>query len=149
MELHCIPSAGNAKRPKKRLGSGPGSGLGKTCGRGTKGQRARTGSSIRPGFEGGQTPLYRKLPRRGFSNSLFRVSYQVVNVGALVKFDEGSLVNPQSLYALGLIRDAGEPVKLLAEGIVEKKLSVELNACSASARRKIEAAGGTCLTQTV
>lgn len=149
MELHSIPSAGGAKKRKKRLGSGPGSGLGKTCGKGHKGQLARSGCSIRLGFEGGQMPLYRKLPRRGFSNFLFKTVYQVVNVEDLDRFDSGSHVDAKALSSMGLVRDPLAPVKLLAKGDLSKKLTVEVDSFSDSAKHKVESVGGTCSSRAV
>ncbi len=143
MELHSIPNIGNAK--KKRLGCGPGSGRGKTSGKGHKGQRARAGKSIRPGFEGGQMPLYRRLPHRGFNNDSFRVSYQIVNVEDLLVFGMDAEVTRGTLAACGLIRNIDSPVKLLGSGIVTNRLIVTLDKYSQSARDKIQSAGGTCV----
>jgi len=131
-----------AHRPRKRVGRGPGSGLGKTSGRGHKGQKARAGHKKSPWFEGGQTPLYRRLPKRGFYNP-FRVSYQLVNLEALEKaFSDGDEVSPESLRAKGLIRKSG-PVKLLGRGELTRNLRVKVDACSGSAAKAVEAAGGT------
>ena len=122
MNLQSIPTIKGATRPTRRLGRGEGNGHGKTCGRGHKGQKARSGGGIRVGFEGGQMPLYRKLPRRGFNNFNFRVTYQTVNVGDLARV-EGDTVSRESLVKAGLIRDNGEGVKLLGDGELEKAFS--------------------------
>lgn len=141
MNLHNIPTVKGATHPSKRLGRGEGSGHGKTCGRGHKGQKSRSGGSIRVGFEGGQMPLYRKLPRRGFNNFNFRKPMQSVNVGELSKL-EGTEVTRESLIAAGLIRDNKDSVKLLGDGDADKAYTVLLDKVSASAKAKIEAAGG-------
>lgn len=141
MNLHNIPTVKGATHPSKRLGRGEGSGHGKTCGRGHKGQKSRSGGSIRVGFEGGQMPLYRKLPRRGFNNFNFRKPTQSVNVGELSKL-EGTEVTRESLIAAGLIRDNKDSVKLLGDGDADKAYTVLLDKVSASAKAKIEAAGG-------
>ena len=130
-------------KDKKRVGRGIGSGYGKTAGRGTKGQNARTGGGVRPGFEGGQNPLAKRLPKkRGFS-AINRIEYQVVNVSALEKFKDGLVVDAAALAAAGLVKKAGERIKLLAGGEVTKKLTVKVTAASASAKAAIEKAGGT------
>jgi len=141
MNLENIPSIKGATHPTKRLGRGEGSGHGKTSGKGHKGQKARSGGGIRIGFEGGQMPLYRKLPRRGFNNYNFKETFQLVNVGQLEKI-EGEAVNRESLVAAGLIRDNAEPVKLLGDGELSKAFTVEVDKVSASAESKIQAAGG-------
>lgn len=141
MNLDNIPTIEGATHPTKRLGRGEGSGHGKTCGKGHKGQKARSGGGIPVGFEGGQMPLYRKLPRRGFNNFKFRTSYQLVNVGQLEKL-QGDQVSRELLIAAGLIRDNRQGVKLLGDGEVSKAFSVRLDKVSNAARRKIEAAGG-------
>ena len=129
-----------ATTARKRVGRGVGSGLGKTSGRGHKGHKARTGGSTNPGFEGGQMPLYRRLPKRGFTNP-FKVTAQVVNLSQLSALD-GADVTPETLEAAGIVRQAGVPVKLLGGGDAERAYKVSGMACSASARTKIEAAGG-------
>lgn len=129
-------------RQRKRLGRGTGSGLGKTAGKGHKGQRARKSGNIRPGFEGGQMKLYMRLPKRGFHN-MFRVDYNVVNLDTLSKFFEsGETVSPESLTAKGLVRFANKPIKLLARGALNKKLDVSLHNASTTAKAAIEKAGG-------
>ena len=141
MNLDNIPTIKGATHSTKRLGRGHGSGHGKTSGKGHKGQKARSGGGIRIGFEGGQMPLYRKLPRRGFNNYNFRTSYQVVNLAELSKV-EGDLVNRSVLIEAGLVRDNKQGIKVLGDGNVEKAFTVEADKVSASARAKIEAAGG-------
>ena len=141
MNLENIPTIKGATHPTKRLGRGEGSGHGKTSGKGHKGQKARSGGGIRIGFEGGQMPLYRKLPRRGFNNFNFKVSYQLVNVGQLEKL-EGDEVSRKTLIKAGLIRDNKQGVKLLGDGEVSKAYTVTVCKVSCSAKSKIEAAGG-------
>ena len=141
MNLENIPTIKGATHPTKRLGRGEGSGHGKTSGKGHKGQKARSGGGIRIGFEGGQMPLYRKLPRRGFNNKNFKVSYQLVNVGQLEKL-EGDTVDRESLIAAGLVRDNDQGVKLLGDGELAKAFTVNVDRVSVSAKSKIEAAGG-------
>lgn len=144
MNLENIPTIKGATHPTKRLGRGEGSGHGKTCGKGHKGQKCRSGGGIPIGFEGGQMPLYRKLPRRGFNNYNFRTSYQLVNVGQLAKL-EGETVSRETLVNAGLVRDNNEGVKLLGEGEVSKVFTVTVDKISKSAKNKIEAAGGTVI----
>jgi large subunit ribosomal protein L15 len=129
-------------RARIRKGRGPGSGIGKTAGRGGKGQTARSGGSTRPGFEGGQMPLIRRIPKRGFTNP-FRQPAQVVNVGFLAKLAEGVEITPETLFGAGLVRRPDHPVKLLGMGDVGRKFVVKSVAVSTSARKKIEQAGGT------
>jgi large subunit ribosomal protein L15 len=140
LTLSNIHPPKGATTARKRIGRGIGSGLGKTSGKGHKGHKARTGGSTNPGFEGGQMPLYRRLPKRGFTNP-FKVTAQVVNLAQLSALD-GTDVTPESLAAAGLIRQAGIPVKLLAQGEAERAYRVSGMACSAAARTKVEAAGG-------
>jgi len=144
MELHDLHPAPGAKRARKRVGRGPGSGNGKTAGRGHKGQKSRSGYSRRYGFEGGQMPLVRRLPKRGFHN-IFRVEFQVVNLRDLERvFADGDLVTPEALVEQGLVRGGKHPVKVLADGELSKKLTVQAHKFSATAKAAIEAAGGTC-----
>ncbi|GMV08224.1 MAG: 50S ribosomal protein L15 [Gemmatimonadota bacterium] len=138
-ELHDLSPSRGSHRNRKRVGRGPGSGLGKTAGRGQKGQKARTGGTVNPHFEGGQMPLHRRIPKRGFTN-IHRVEYQVVNVRDLDAF-EGQ-VNAETLKGAGLIGNVRRPVKVLGQGEVTKALAVEAHAFSKSAKEKIEAAGG-------
>lgn len=139
-ELHDLSPARGSHRGRKRVGRGQGSGLGKTAGRGQKGQKARTGGKVSPHFEGGQMPLHRRIPKRGFTN-INRVEYQVVNLRDLEAF-EGT-VNAEVLKAAGLIGHVRRPVKVLGQGELTKALVVEADAFSKSAKEKIEAAGGT------
>ena len=143
MRLHNLPKSGGFK-PRKRIGRGEGGGRGKTSGRGHKGQRSRTGFSQRPGFESGHIPLYRKLPKRGFSNFQFRVNFDVVNLDDLNRI-EGDIVDRSALVAAGLLRSNSRLYKILGEGEVSRKLSVSAHKFSASAKTKIEAAGGEAL----
>jgi large subunit ribosomal protein L15 len=140
MKLHELSPAPGSKHSRKRLGRGPGSGTGKTAGKGHKGQRSRSGFSQRFGFEGGQMPLVRRVPKRGFTN-IFRVEYTVVNLSRLEDFD--GEVTPQALIDRGLAR-VGRPVKILGDGEFTKKLKVSAHKFSKSARARIEAAGGSC-----
>ncbi len=134
------PQPGSTKQ-KKRLGRGQGSGHGKTAARGENGYKSRSGSSIRPGFEGGQMPLHRRLPKRGFTN-IFKNQFAVVNVEGLDKFDDGAVVDRQALLDKGLVGRKYSQVKLLGNGDISKKLTVKVDRISATARQKIEAAGG-------
>ena len=134
------PVAG-ARHSKKRLGRGIGSGLGKTAGKGTKGQNSRSGGGVRPGFEGGQLPLFQRLPKRGFK-SISRVEYKVVNVEQLNVFDNGTVVDVAKLVEAGIVKELNELVKVLGNGKLEKKLTVKANKFSESAKKAIEAAGG-------
>jgi large subunit ribosomal protein L15 len=138
-ELHDLSPSSGSHRDRKRVGRGPGSGTGKTSGRGEKGQKSRSGGSVHPRFEGGQMPLIRRIPKRGFK-SINRVEYQVVNLRDLEKV-EGD-VSPESLKAVGLVRSLRKPVKILGIGDAAKKYAVTAHAFSASAKAKIEAAGG-------
>ncbi|HVS16303.1 MAG TPA: 50S ribosomal protein L15 [Thermoanaerobaculia bacterium] len=140
MKLHQLSPAKGSRKQRKRVGRGPGSGLGKTAGRGHKGQKSRAGYSRRPGFEGGQMPLVRRVPKRGFTN-IFRTEYAVVNVADLVAF-EGQ-VGPVELLQAGKVR-RGLPVKVLGRGDLERAVVVQAHKFSATARQKIEAAGGRC-----
>ena len=143
-ELHNLQPAPGATKKRKRVGRGPGSGNGKTAGRGHKGQKSRSGAKRRYGFEGGQMPLVRRIPKRGFTN-LFRVSYQVVNLRDLDRvFSDGDEVFPELLADRGLIRGGDQPVKILASGELGKKLTVHAHAFSKNAQASIEAAGGSC-----
>ena len=141
MHLNTLSPAPGSTKAAKRVGRGIGSGSGKTSGSGHKGQKSRSGGTGRPGFEGGQMPLYRKLPRRGFNNKNFKVSYQLVNVGQLEKL-EGDTVDRESLIAAGLVRDNDQGVKLLGDGELSKAYTVKVCKVSVTAKSKIEAAGG-------
>ena len=138
-ELHDLSPSSGSTRDRKRVGRGPGSGSGKTAGRGQDGQKSRSGGSVHPRFEGGQMSLVRRIPKRGFK-SINRVEYQVVNLRDLEKVD--GEVSPDSLKSAGLIRSLRKPVKVLGQGELAKKLDVSAHAFSASAQSKIEAAGG-------
>ena len=140
-ELHELRPAKGSHRSAKRKGRGPGSGTGKTAGRGENGQKSRSGGSIRPGFEGGQMPLQRRIPKRGFTPRK-RTVYQIVNVGDLGRMD-GTAVNSEALREAGLIRSTKHLVKILAMGDVDRAYSIEAHKFSGSAVQKIEAAGGT------
>src|SRR5256712_1077798 len=142
LKLHHLRPPRGSHRARSRNGGGPGSGIGKTAGRGGKGQTARTGGQTRPGFEGGQMPLIRRIPKRGFTNP-FRQPAQVVNVRHLAKLADGVEVTPETLFGAGLVRRPDHPVKLLGMGDVARKFVVKGVAASASARTKIEQAGGT------
>jgi large subunit ribosomal protein L15 len=144
MRLHDLKPRPGAKHRRKRLGQGESSGHGKTSGRGGKGQTARSGSSIRIGFEGGQMPLIRRIPKRGFNNARFTTRYAPVNVELLAMFDDGARVDEAALRAAGLVNGRADGVKILGDGELAKKLTVVANAFSASARSKIEAKGGKC-----
>jgi large subunit ribosomal protein L15 len=140
MKLHELPPAKGSKHSRKRVGRGPGSGLGKTAGKGHKGGQSRSGYSLRPGFEGGQMPLIRRVPKRGFTNA-FRVEYSVINVGALEAL--GKAVTPELMAEHGLVH-SGRPVKVLGDGELKVAITVAAHKFSKSARAKIEAAGGRC-----
>ena len=142
MKLHELSPAPGSVTPGFRKGRGPGSGNGKTAGKGYKGQNARSGGGVRPGFEGGQLPLYRKLPKRGFSNYKFKTTYATVNVEALNRFEDGAVVDLDALMAARLVRRELDGVKILGNGEITKKLTVKATVFSASAKEKIEAAGG-------
>ena len=142
MKLHELSPAEGSVKDNFRKGRGAGSGNGKTAGKGHKGQNARSGGGVRPGFEGGQLPLYRKLPKRGFNNSRFGKSYAEVNVNSLNKFNDGDVVDCAALLAKGIIKNAHDGVKVLGEGELTKKLTVKAAVFSASAKEKIEAVGG-------
>jgi large subunit ribosomal protein L15 len=141
MKLNTIQATEGSRRDRKRLGAGIGTGNGKTGGRGHKGQKSRTGGKVRRGFEGGQMPLMRRLPKRGFTSK--KEEMQIINIGQLEGFDAGSTVDAAALFEAGLIRDAAEPVKLLANGELTKKITLAVAAASASAKAKLEAAGAT------
>ena len=141
MKLHELSPAPGSVREVKRIGRGHGSGQGKTAGKGHKGQKARAGRGMRPGFEGGQMPLQRRVPKRGFTN-IFATQYAVVNVGSLNVFEDGAVVDTDALKNAGLVKKTYDGVKLLGNGSVEKKLTVKAAAFSEAAKAKIEAAGG-------
>ena len=143
MKLHTIHPAEGATTTKKRVGRGIGSGLGKTSGKGHKGQNARSGGGVRPGFEGGQLPLFRRLPKRGFTNSKFKTEYAVINLSDLNRFEDGAVVTPELLKEMGLVKQQLDGIKVLGNGTLEKKLTVKANVFTNSAITKIEEMGGT------
>ena len=142
MRLHELSPAEGSRKDRKRKGRGVGSGLGKTAGRGTKGHNARSGGGVRPGFEGGQMPLHRRLPKRGFKN-IFQTPVEVVNIRDLNRFESGSVVDSSALADAGLVTRKARQVKVLGQGDLQIPLTVKVGAASKSAREKIEAAGGT------
>jgi large subunit ribosomal protein L15 len=144
MRLHDLKPRPGAKHRRKRLGQGESSGHGKTSGRGGKGQTARSGSSIRIGFEGGQMPLIRRIPKRGFNNARHAVNYSPVNLESLNQFKDGSKVDVEVFRKAGLANGPIQRIKILGDGELKKKLTVIAHAFSASAKSKIEAAGGSC-----
>ena len=141
MKLHELSPAPGSVREVKRIGRGHGSGQGKTAGKGHKGQKARAGRGMRPGFEGGQMPLQRRVPKRGFNN-IFATRYAIVNLAALNKFENCAVVDTEALKAAGLVKNSYDGVKILGNGALEKNLTVKAAAFSESAKAKIEAAGG-------
>lgn len=143
MNLHTLKNTHGARKTRKRLGRGMSSGLGKTSGRGHKGQYARSGHKHKLGFEGGQMRLIRRIPKRGFKN-VTRKEYLPVNVSALEIFGVGTEVTPELIRANGLANGAGDGIKILGKGVISRKLTVKANAFSEDAKAKIEAAGGTC-----
>ena len=142
MKLHELRPNEKAFKTKKRVGRGPGSGLGKTSGRGQKGQNSRSGGGVRPGFEGGQLPLFRRLPKRGFSNAKFKTVYAVINLSDLNKFEDGAIVTPEILKEMGILKNQLNGVKVLGNGNLEKKLTVKAHKFSESAKESIEKMGG-------
>ena len=141
MKLHELMQNAGAKQTRKRVGRGMGSGLGKTSGKGEKGQKARSGVSIPATFEGGQLPLYRRLPKRGFSNAQFKIKYATINVSDLNKFEDGTEVTPALLRETGLLKNQLDGVKVLGNGTLEKKLTIKANKFSMEAISKIEKSG--------
>lgn len=141
MKLHELSPALGSKKDAKRIGRGHGSGQGKTAGKGHKGQKARAGRGMRPGFEGGQMPLQRRIPKRGFNN-IFAKEIVAINVGSLNVFEDGSIVDTQAIINAGLTKKAYDGIKILGNGELTKKLTVKVSAYSESAKQKIEAAGG-------
>lgn len=144
MKLHALHTSKGATHKRKRVGRGDASGWGRTCGRGEKGQKSRSGAVVRPLFEGGQIPLFRRIPKRGF-NSVNRKDYNIINLSVLEEvFETGATVDAENLKAKGVIRDNVLPLKILANGEISKSLTIKANKFSAAAKSKIEAAGGTC-----
>ena len=141
MKLHELEKNIGATHARKRVGRGPGSGLGKTSGRGQKGQKARSGGSINPVFEGGQLPLYRRIPKRGFSNHRFKTEYAVINVEDLNVFEDGTVVTPALLKDAGIVKKQLDGIKVLGNGKLEKKITIQASKFSTSALEKIKEAG--------
>jgi len=141
MKLHTVKPNPYATKTRKRVGRGPGSGLGKTAGRGENGQNSRSGGGVRPGFEGGQLPLFRRLPKRGFTN-INRKEYAIVNLDQLNKFEDGTEVTPALLVESGVVKSEKSGIKVLGKGSLDKKLTVKANKFSASAAEAIDAKGG-------
>ncbi len=141
MRLHELRPPEGARKAAKRKGRGMASGLGKTAGRGQKGQKSRSGSGIRRGFEGGQMPYFQRLPKRGFTN-IFKQKWNIVNISDLTAFDKGSVITQEMLHEAGLIRNLSDPLKVLGNGDLDRKLEVRANRFSKQALEKIEAAGG-------
>ncbi len=142
MGLHDLKPAKGSVRNRKRVGRGPGSGLGKTSGRGEKGQKSRSGFAHRPGFEGGQMPLHRRLPKRGFSNQPFRKEFATVNLGRLEVFEAGTIVTPELLVKQGIVKQLHDGLKVLADGELTKALTVHAHRFSAKAKERIAGLGG-------
>lgn len=142
MKLHELKPAAGSRKERKRLGRGAGSGQGKTAGKGHKGQKARSGGGVRPGFEGGQNPLYRRLPKRGFTN-INRKEYAVINLDVLNRFEEGTVVTPELLKESGVVKNMKDGLKVLANGELNVKLTVKAHKFSSAAAEKIANAGGT------
>ena len=142
MKLHELRPSEGAFQSKKRVGRGVGSGLGKTSGKGHKGQNARSGGGVRPGFEGGQLPLFRRLPKRGFSNANFKVRYAVINLSDLNRFEDGAVVTPEILKEMGLVKNQLDGIKVLGNGTLEKKVNVKAHKFSSVAKEQIEKMGG-------
>ena len=142
MGLHNLKPAKGSVKNRKRVGRGPGSGLGKTAGRGEKGQKSRSGFSHRPGFEGGQMPLHRRLPKRGFTNAPFRKEFATVNLGRLEVFEAGTIVTPELLVKLGLVKRLLDGLKVLADGQLTKALTVHAHRFSGKAQERIATLGG-------
>ena len=142
MKLHTMYATDGATKTRKRVGRGTGSGLGKTSGKGHKGQNARSGGGIRPGFEGGQLPLFRRLPKRGFTNAMFKTTYAVLNLNDLNKFEENTEITPELLKEMGILKNQLDGVKILGNGTLEKKLTVKANQFSKKAKEEIEKLGG-------
>jgi large subunit ribosomal protein L15 len=140
--LHNLKPAKGSVRNRKRVGRGPGSGLGKTAGRGEKGQKSRSGFSRKPGFEGGQMPLHRRVPKRGFTNQPFKKEFATVNLGRLDVFEAGTIVTPELLVKKGIVRKLGDGLKVLADGELTKALTVHAHRFSAKAKETITGLGG-------
>ncbi len=142
MRLNDLAPAPGARKDRKRVGRGVGSGWGKTAGRGSKGQNSRSGGGVRPGYEGGQMPIHRRLPKRGFKN-IFKKIYAIVNIRDLARFESGSVVDEAALVRAGLVKGKRDGIKLLGQGEINMPLTVKIHTVSRSAQNKIESAGGT------
>lgn len=142
MKLNELSPADGSKKSRQRVGRGVGSGWGKTAGRGSKGQGARSGGGVRPGYEGGQMPIHRRLPKRGFTN-IFKKNFAIINIRDLARFESGSTVDEVELVKCGLIKGTYDGIKLLGQGDIDYPLQIKVNAVSESARKKISSAGGT------
>ncbi len=143
MKLHELETYEGTTKRRKRVGHGPGSGLGKTSGRGQKGQKSRSGAKINPVFEGGQSPLFRRLHKRGFTNGTFKVRYATINVSDLNRFNDGDVITPELLKEVGLLKNQLDGVKILGNGNLEKKLTIRAHRFTQSALTKIEESGST------
>jgi large subunit ribosomal protein L15 len=146
MKLNELAPPKGARRNRKRLGKGVASGTGKTAGRGSKGHNCRSGGGVRPGFEGGQMPIHRRLPKRGFTN-IFKKNYAIINISDLKRFDSGTTVDTILLIKSGMVRGKRDGVKLLAKGDIDYPLTIKIDKISAAAKQKIEAAGGSVEVQ--
>jgi large subunit ribosomal protein L15 len=142
MKLHELSPSKGSTKSKKRVGRGTGSGLGTTAGRGMNGQNSRSGGGVRPGFEGGQMPLFRRLPRKGFSNARFKKNWTILNVEELNVFENDTVITPELLIESGLIKKLNDGIKILGNGEIEKKLTIKANKFTQTAIQKIEAVGG-------
>jgi large subunit ribosomal protein L15 len=142
MKLHELKYQDGAIKGRRRVGRGPSSGMGKTSGKGNKGQNARSGGGVRPGFEGGQLPLFKRLPKRGFSNARYKIEYAVINLDDLNQFEDGATISPELLKELGLVKKQLAGIKVLGNGKLEKKLTVRANKFSLTAKEAITKAGG-------
>jgi len=141
MKLNELSPPNGSRRPRKRLGRGVGSGNGKTAGRGTKGYNSRSGGGVRPGFEGGQMPIHRRLPKSGFTN-IFKKNISIINLRDLTKFESGSTIDEAELFRHGIIKGRNDGIKLLGQGDIKYPLTIRINCVSENARKKIEDAGG-------
>ena len=142
MKLHSMYPAEGSTKNRKRIGRGTSSGTGKTAGKGHKGQNARSGGGVRPGFEGGQLPLFRRLPKRGFSNAKFKTEYAVINLSDLNRFENDTVITPELLKEMGLVKNQIDGIKVLGNGTLEKKLTIKAHKFSSVAKEQIEKLGG-------
>ena len=142
MKLHTMQPAEGSTKVRKRIGRGTSSGTGKTAGKGHKGQNARSGGGVRPGFEGGQLPLFRRLPKRGFSNAKFKTEYAVINLSDLNRFENDTVITPELLKEMGLVKNQIDGIKVLGNGTLEKKLTIKAHKFSSVAKEQIEKLGG-------